>query len=58
MLDGNRNTVHRSFNPCFNGSMYKNEESNVFDIPYEESFNPCFNGSMYKNYSGLCIQGK
>jgi len=37
------------FNPCFNGSMYKN------NIPNEEmqsvniSFNPCFNGSMYKN---------
>ena len=39
----------RSFNPCFNGSMYKNLlELGKFE-PIEESFNPCFNGSMYKN---------
>ena len=40
-----------SFNPCFNGSMYKNLlELGKFE-PIEESFNPCFNGSMYKNFS-------
>jgi len=38
-----------SFNPCFNGSMYKN--LTAIGEPYAEtrSFNPCFNGSMYKN---------
>jgi len=36
------------FNPCFNGSMYKNP--NIGNrYPMAISFNPCFNGSMYKN---------
>jgi len=40
----------KSFNPCFNGSMYKN----FFRVPTiflsAPCFNPCFNGSMYKNW--------
>ena len=38
-----------SFNPCFNGTMYKNflHRANVFLA--RVSFNPCFNGTMYKN---------
>jgi len=41
-----------SFNPCFNGSMYKNGLLEY--TPYGENmrFNPCFNGSMYKNFLG------
>ncbi len=36
------------FNPCFNGSMYKNSlQIEVYRLAI--SFNPCFNGSMYKN---------
>ncbi len=37
------------FNPCFNGTMYKNNQVEIVSgfIPY--SFNPCFNGTMYKN---------
>jgi len=39
----------RSFNPCFNGTMYKNLIclcTCSIDWP---GFNPCFNGTMYKN---------
>ena len=37
-----------SFNPCFNGTMYKNPLIyNYYLISF--SFNPCFNGTMYKN---------
>ena len=43
------------FNPCFNGSMYKN--SNIQDQKFGTySFNPCFNGSMYKNIILTSIQ--
>ena len=38
-----------SFNPCFNGSMYKNLREYYSDRIFDRSFNPCFNGSMYKN---------
>ena len=38
-----------SFNPCFNGSMYKNGGSSRTGTDLIQSFNPCFNGSMYKN---------
>ncbi len=37
------------FNPCFNGTMYKNPH---FYQPISivcVGFNPCFNGTMYKN---------
>ena len=37
------------FNPCFNGTMYKNSMSNHLGCIYMASFNPCFNGTMYKN---------
>jgi len=41
-----------SFNPCFNGSMYKNWKK-IETIPtLNLCFNPCFNGSMYKNTKG------
>ena len=36
-----------SFNPCFNGSMYKTHTDIIIGKP-EKGFNPCFNGSMYK----------
>ena len=46
------------FNPCFNGSMYKN----AFDIFYRSfhtsCFNPCFNGSMYKNFISFCFNSR
>jgi len=38
-----------SFNPCFNGSMYKNVNTDDIYIYSIQCFNPCFNGSMYKN---------
>ena len=37
------------FNPCFNGSMYKNHDDFHIAETIATSFNPCFNGSMYKN---------
>gem|GEM_PF-1725701 len=37
------------FNPCFNGSMYKNRNHQRFLAVFILCFNPCFNGSMYKN---------
>ncbi len=36
------------FNPCFNGSMYKNTTASTVGKA-SIGFNPCFNGSMYKN---------
>ena len=39
----------RCFNPCFNGSMYKNSMFLEYKTSEEKGFNPCFNGSMYKN---------
>ncbi len=43
-----------SFNPCFNGTMYKNSaELNI--LHGATSFNPCFNGTMYKNGFGFWI---
>jgi len=36
------------FNPCFNGTMYKNLLREKLG-PFLKSFNPCFNGTMYKN---------
>jgi len=38
-----------SFNPCFNGSMYKNRMAFLHLVSVFLGFNPCFNGSMYKN---------
>jgi len=37
------------FNPCFNGSMYKNHSDTHIYCLTIIRFNPCFNGSMYKN---------
>jgi len=37
------------FNPCFNGTMYKNAHWPVLEILHYLRFNPCFNGTMYKN---------
>ena len=37
------------FNPCFNGSMYKNTLQGKAYYINPGGFNPCFNGSMYKN---------
>jgi len=39
----------QGFNPCFNGSMYKNTIAEAEPETKIMSFNPCFNGSMYKN---------
>jgi len=44
-----KDTRPASFNPCFNGTMYKNFENFDFEIEKVKSFNPCFNGTMYKN---------
>ena len=41
----------KSFNPCFNGTMYKNDNTDFPNTAEILSFNPCFNGSMYKNYA-------
>ena len=38
-----------SFNPCFNGTMYKNDGKDIKMTTENISFNPCFNGTMYKN---------
>ena len=38
-----------SFNPCFNGTMYKNNKYTVDIFKGAQCFNPCFNGTMYKN---------
>ena len=47
---------HISFNPCFNGSMYKNQNE-MMGVQYEvPRFNPCFNGSMYKNFCKWCTR--
>ncbi len=43
------------FNPCFNGSMYKNTDEIYPHWSINRSFNPCFNGSMYKNSMELWI---
>ncbi len=37
------------FNPCFNGTMYKNFKTVASRLNGSFSFNPCFNGTMYKN---------
>ena len=42
------------FNPCFNGTMYKNYERIVKKSFNFFSFNPCFNGTMYKNRFVTC----
>ncbi len=41
--------VRLSFNPCFNGTMYKNILLRGNRINLTRCFNPCFNGTMYKN---------
>ena len=43
----------QGFNPCFNGSMYKNEDKIGYKNRAYVGFNPCFNGSMYKNILDL-----
>ena len=45
MIYGNK----EGFNPCFNGSMYKNILNFSHLLSPLTGFNPCFNGSMYKN---------
>ena len=45
----NENNRGMSFNPCFNGSMYKNSFFQNQSLTSPFCFNPCFNGSMYKN---------
>jgi len=37
------------FNPCFNGTMYKNTNIKEGVKHITDCFNPCFNGTMYKN---------
>ena len=37
------------FNPCFNGTMYKNYLCSQMGRNRWRGFNPCFNGTMYKN---------
>ena len=39
----------KGFNPCFNGTMYKNCFTGQFFLFIYSRFNPCFNGTMYKN---------
>ncbi len=41
------------FNPCFNGTMYKNYFKFIPCSDFFSSFNPCFNGTMYKNKNYL-----
>ena len=48
-----KNKIIESFNPCFNGSMYKNKPEIGILEPFQGCFNPCFNGSMYKNPSSV-----
>ena len=42
-------TLIEGFNPCFNGTMYKNNQIINNLSPNDDCFNPCFNGTMYKN---------
>ena len=42
-------TVIIRFNPCFNGTMYKNSAGCLQTSGEMVGFNPCFNGTMYKN---------
>ncbi len=44
--------AEKCFNPCFNGSMYKNTKKQENINGGSNGFNPCFNGSMYKNEPG------
>ena len=46
----------KSFNPCFNGSMYKNPNLSIEERMERACFNPCFNGSMYKNTHELIMR--
>ena len=46
---GNDEQYPIGFNPCFNGSMYKNQSDQCPKTESYPCFNPCFNGSMYKN---------
>ena len=39
----------KCFNPCFNGTMYKNGIIRFLGSVLRIGFNPCFNGTMYKN---------
>jgi len=41
------------FNPCFIGSMYKNQCWRIQSFAVRDGFNPCFIGSMYKNLAYL-----
>ena len=43
------------FNPCFNGTMYKNYMFSELPHKLKYCFNPCFNGTMYKNSAELNI---
>ncbi len=40
---------YHGFNPCFNGTMYKNFVDLSLAEFEKQCFNPCFNGTMYKN---------
>ena len=42
--------IPNSFNPCFNGTMYKNLSVCLQVLFCYVCFNPCFNGTMYKNW--------
>ena len=42
-------SIAERFNPCFNGTMYKNAISIIGENIATFCFNPCFNGTMYKN---------
>ena len=46
-----RTSFRSSFNPCFNGTMYKNFFPKIQARIAMQSFNPCFNGTMYKNHA-------
>ncbi len=48
--------IYPRFNPCFNGSMYKNSLANLILSSQVLCFNPCFNGSMYKNSLKVHLQ--
>ena len=47
----------RGFNPCFNGTMYKNFNECLLSIQDNLCFNPCFNGTMYKNPWNYLFKG-
>ena len=51
-----KSVTEMSFNPCFNGTMYKNPIYWASLGILNGCFNPCFNGTMYKNRNSHILQ--